>query len=957
MLQLFNEEACKFALALSAVFLLHIDSSSAFVDPSIQWKILESTHFSIIYDSRHQALAKAYARFAEQAFAADTQEFPEHPERTVVILDDATDSANGSATSVPYPLIDAYPVLPGSMDSIADYGNWGLELMTHEYTHILTFEPANGVFKPLRWVFGSIIRPDMLLPRWYLEGIAVEMETRYSRYGRLRSANYLSIPRSIVEENGKLNDDLGFANDVTIPEWPGGARPYLTGAMMWHEMINKYGSSKIIGLLNERYSKRFPWIIEEPVRDLLDRNYREILEDTNIKAEKKAKEQIQIVQKAGTLREELLDQEGFFNHSPIVSPDQNKMLYIAHTDNKDSILELLDRSTAPQSSFTQIKSQRLDDGSAIQRASWFPDSQRFVYDKIDSFGHYYRFSDLYVYNLAEKKEKQLTHGLRVREPVISADGKHILFAQNTPGGTQLAWTDENGENYQLLYQPALQVRLSHPEFLSDHEVIFTIKGDETLESLQVFDLQTHTMKPVLAQFSPAHFPHLTPQGLVFVSDRTGAANLYLAKWDLSDARAMSNTTTRLMAGEIDPRTQELFYSKLTADGPKIFVSPKESWSKAPSPPKVASIVDADWPEYKTPDLQVDAEEINYSSWSYLYPHYWMPFAWVLPGGAYFAASTSVSDPLEKQVYDLSVQYDTLSNRPSEYADYMNTTTRFPIQLIGEDLNEYLYGTGNIVRHTTLGMAQASSYLPSLSNKWHAGVGWEYLQTDLLGTVDVRNGPQVFLKYKDVKQQGLEIAPERGGAFSILHTRFLPNVGNIDYEETDVVGSVYFSKWLPKHHTIAAYLNVAYAPRLHNALLGQTTTSTSYGATILQTPFIMRGYAPSTFIGPTIYNGSVEYHFPVSYRYHDFGTNPVFWQRTHAALFTDVTTLDGYYYSFNNGYYRPTKSSRFFVDSGVQFAFDLTLFYQAQVQLIAGAAYGFDAEASYGGIVPFLGFGL
>lgn len=34
---------------------------------------------------------------------------------------------------------------------------------------------------------GSIVAPTLLLPRWWHEGIAVEMETRFSNFGRLRS--------------------------------------------------------------------------------------------------------------------------------------------------------------------------------------------------------------------------------------------------------------------------------------------------------------------------------------------------------------------------------------------------------------------------------------------------------------------------------------------------------------------------------------------------------------------------------------------------------------------------------------------------------------------------------------------------------------------------------------------------------------------------------------------------
>ncbi|RYZ75384.1 MAG: hypothetical protein EOP05_07990, partial [Proteobacteria bacterium] len=264
---------CSFASLLLTA--LTPTASAQLGDPKVKWSMIETPHFTVIYDSRQQSLGRLYAAQAEQAFALVAPAFGVWPKKTVLIVDDGTDLSNGSAMAWPYPTITAYPVLPLSGDVVGEYGDWGLELLTHEYTHILNFEPATGIFKPLRWVFGSIVRPNALLPRWYSEGLAVEMETRTSKFGRLRSASFLSIARAMVEEGSLRKEDIGRINE-SIPEWPGGNRPYLMGALVWDE-ITRRGGDKIIGELNLAYSRSLPFLIDRPLKARLGVDYATLL--------------------------------------------------------------------------------------------------------------------------------------------------------------------------------------------------------------------------------------------------------------------------------------------------------------------------------------------------------------------------------------------------------------------------------------------------------------------------------------------------------------------------------------------------------------------------------------------------------------------------------------------------------------------------------------------------------
>ena len=936
------------------VLALNCPANLAFaVDPDIHWRVLETNHFKVVYDSRHYPLAQKYALFAEQSYATLIPVFKEAPRKTTLVLDDSTDNANGYSTNVPYPLIMLYPVLPGSLDTISDYGNWGLELVTHEYTHTLNVEPSHGVFKPLRLLFGAIMRPNMMLPRWYLEGLAVQLETQYSSFGRLRSANYLAIARAMVEQGTLRKEDIARINESTIPDWPGGARPYLLGALVWNELI-KLTSTDTIYTLNQKYSRRIPFTIDGALIDVAKMDYAALLDKTYTTAETNSNRQIDVIKAAGETPHEKINQEGQFSHSPVISPDGKKLLYVGTNYRNDEVIRFAERKE--KESFVNIEAKTLGKGDSIQKLSWFPDSQSFVFDKIDEFDRYYEYSDLYRYEFGNKKSKRLTKGQRAKEPVVSPDGERIFFVQYANSSTRLASIDKNGNDLQVHHEPPLQSRIARPEFIKPNEIVFTQKLDDGKEDLVLLNLDTKVTKKLFPELSPVHFPRMTSQGLTFVSDKSGVANILLANNALTSARPLTNVTTRAMTAEYDAQAEEFLYSHLYSEGPQLVRMSLADSKKAPAQlPQVGSLVDYQWKQHTPPEVDAHYIEKDFSVWPYLLPRYWMPWFYLSSTSNFFSASTSAGDPLGKHAYTLSAYYDTYPGRPGFSGSYLNHTTDLIFSL--DALDEYDRLSATTLRHSTAAVASAAGYLPGLSSSWTGGLGWRYDQTQYASRRPrVRNGPQIFVAYKDYSQKGLEISPESGGAMKVAYTKFLEDVGNVAYDRIDVNGRYYHSKWLPKRHVLAPSIRATIEPGLKDIILGTSSISNGQIESTLNARHVMRGYDPSVFIGRNMISTSLEYRFPLANTYRGAGTTPLFIKRWHGALLTDAITMDGVYLDNLNNAYRPSRiGGRMFMSAGAELRADATIGYHLPITISLGMYYAFDDRAGTRSAVPFIGF--
>src|SRR5699024_8889963 len=95
-----------------------------------RWRTITTPHFRVHYHQSVAKMAPDVAQMCEDAYATLVPAFQFHPRRrTHVVLIDASEVSNGSATVFPRPVVRLYAVPPASYDTRTDTAQWMREMI------------------------------------------------------------------------------------------------------------------------------------------------------------------------------------------------------------------------------------------------------------------------------------------------------------------------------------------------------------------------------------------------------------------------------------------------------------------------------------------------------------------------------------------------------------------------------------------------------------------------------------------------------------------------------------------------------------------------------------------------------------------------------------------------------------------------------------------------------------
>jgi len=119
------------------------------------YRTIETDHFVIHYYVPLDDVARRIAVVAERAHRTLAPALAHEPEaKTLLVVVDDTDGANGFASVLPRNAIQLFATGPTGFNELDDHDDWLYGLIAHEYTHILHLDTMAGLPRIYNAIFG-----------------------------------------------------------------------------------------------------------------------------------------------------------------------------------------------------------------------------------------------------------------------------------------------------------------------------------------------------------------------------------------------------------------------------------------------------------------------------------------------------------------------------------------------------------------------------------------------------------------------------------------------------------------------------------------------------------------------------------------------------------------------------------------------------------------------------------
>lgn len=932
-------------------------------DPGLEWQVLESPHFSVYFSKQqnkdigsfnnptYEQLAQQIADIAEETYHQVNAQLglPKHHhlQKIAIIMEDFSDYALGFASSFPHRVIRLSLAAPTAKSFDMKFKSWLKIVITHEYTHLAHFEMTAGPTTALRALFGQILAPNALQPIWSTEGLAVYNETKFTAGGRGIDSRYDMYLRMAALEN-RFNT-MDQINGYYLISWPDGTAPYIYGQSLIHFIAQKYGEDKVIAL-SEIFCE-YPYLeFNYAMKRAIGLNLDELYQTWKDNLKEKYQLQVQKIlsQKNLTPSQQLTKYNYWVDYPRWLStPDGDRIAVRAYTPHSYPSIQIID----PLSSFAPLTYSTIKNQFLIKRTygrdSSFaisPDNSKIIYAKLGDYEQFYRFYDLYLFDLKTEKETRLSEGLRVRDPNWSPDpdNPQIVAIINDAGTNNLILINLNSIPDQASSSSAVPsitkesityltdfrdgTQLFQPSWSPNGEMIAFSAWRKGYQDIYILNLDPNnignpTLRPIYQDKSIDLSPCWSPDGkyLFFSSDRTGIYNIFA--FSLLDKKLyqVTNVLGGAFQPAISPDGTQLAFIEYHATGYELHlmkVNPNSSqWTEVEIKSLEPQIMAA---QQFNNDLNVSSNSKNnypihpyHPLASFWPPTYWIPAAQLIENDLGIGFSTELKDVLGFHSLPLTVTYGTLSNSLYYNFNYYNYS-RAPI------INFYLSGNAVLDSQSSTswweeGKTGLNIYFPfkgqtaSTTNsrpyRQIFSLGYQYEKsstTDTSTPSDTDQQKIVSLKlgysYSDAEKYGFSISPELGNSFSLTYEHAYKALGS-DYTFDKLLFDG--RKFIPLpslHHVLALRLvaGVSSSSILESGLdeekfkLGGNYSADNFSSTDTNT-FSLRGYKPATLEGNNLILTSLEYRFPLANIEHSIKLGPlsIFLERLSGTLFVDI----------------------------------------------------------------------
>lgn len=466
---------------------------------STRWQQIKRADFKVIFPEGNEKQAQYITNLMDTLLVIAYKDLPAKPRHFSIILQSQNVTPNGFVTLLPRRV-----ELFGTGPQINEGTNW-LDLLTiHEYRHVAQLSAIDQGFTHfLRIILGELgwgATLAVTTPTWYLEGDAVDFETKNTNFGRgnlgvfeqellaqneeQKNLNYEQLILGSFKQyrtnfytigyylNNLINDSSNVTGDAFISagKWP--FFPYPFGSHIKKETgkgLYAWADS-LIQLQDSTKSIPKTKTITHPKRNYTDFNFPtqsqigwviEMSKPDGISLAKSMNGWIAI-------RKQL---------------DEIPAFVLVHQNGNEEIL---------------FRPGNIGDGPFALNSTKIVWSQKISHPR----WNYKEFEELWEFNLLSKKKKRLTKNTRYQSPALSTSGK-LAAIKSLEDGTYEIWEIGNVENKLANFE--FGQFIYHPTWLNDSVIGFVFR-EYDLNQIRTLNVNSSLQEIVFSTELPIGYP-------------------------------------------------------------------------------------------------------------------------------------------------------------------------------------------------------------------------------------------------------------------------------------------------------------------------------------------------------------------------------------------------------------------------------------------------------------------
>jgi len=539
-------------------------ATGAAVADDLNLSVLETEDLRLIYfDPAQTYLVPHVVRSFQNSLDWQRRVFGWQPyEKVTVLLKDFTDSGNAAARSAPNNAI-AVDIAPLSRTFETFTSSERIYmLMNHELVHVVTMDQFARQDARWRKVFAGKLNPEaehpetllysyltvprVTVPRWYLEGSAVFMETWMAGgIGRAQGAYDEMVFRAMVRDGAHFHDPLGLVSVGVKQDFQVGVNAYLYGTRFISWCALQYSPQKVLDWFKRvdgtarYYADHFEQVFGLPLDDAWQQwiAWEKGFQAANLEAVKRypiTPAQPVTAVPLGSISRAFVDEQKGVLYSAVRQPG-----VLAHLG---------------EISLTDGSIQRLEDikGPALYKVTSLvhvPQSNLLVYTTDNNL-----IRDLVAYDLASGDSRLLQKDARIGDLALAAPDASLYGIRHQNGLATLVRLPPPYERWTQVHTFPYGTDVYDIDVSPDGALLSAsvggIDGKQRLAVFEIEKLAAGTAAPV-AQFD---FGTAVPEGFVFSPDGrylfgssyyTGVSNIFRYELKTRQLEMVTNTDTGL----------------------------------------------------------------------------------------------------------------------------------------------------------------------------------------------------------------------------------------------------------------------------------------------------------------------------------------------------------------------------------------------------------------------------